>query len=341
MATITRYPLVRHLRGASTSHVVQMRSGTVTRSGAGLAFWFRPLTTVLSEVPVDDRELPLVAHARSADLQEVTAQVSITYRFADPELAARRIDFGIDPRTGRWTGEPMEQVGHALGELATGHVMEVVAGLTLQEAVTRGPALLRTHLPPALDADPRVRATGLEVVGVRVVSVRTDADLEQALRTPAREAAQAEADRSTFERRALAVERERAIAENELATRIELAARQERLVVQEGANARAKAEEAAAAALVHTRSEAERRRMLAAAEAEATTVQGEAAGAAERARLAAYADVEQGTLLALALQQLAGSLPTIGQVTVTPDLVTGLLAGLGAGGGAGTAGGGR
>ena len=56
---------------------------------------------------------------------------------------------------------------------------------------------------------------------------------------------QQEADRATFERRAVAVERERAIGENELQTQIELARREEQLVAQRGANARREAEEEA------------------------------------------------------------------------------------------------
>ena len=328
MATITRYPLVRHLRAAPTSHVVQMAGGRARRSGVGLAFWFRPLTAVLSEVPVDDRELPLVAHARTADLQEVTAQVTVSYRFADPELATRRLDLGIDPATGRWTGTPLEQVAHLLGELAAGHVMDALAGMTLPEAVSTAAGALGLQVGAALRTDERVTATGIEVLGARVRSVRADADLERALQTPAREAAQAEADRSTFERRALAVERERAIAENELGTRIELATREQQLVAQEGANARDRADEAAAAALIEARAKAQRQGVLAAASADAVRVQGEAEGAAERARLAAYAEVPAEVLRTLALRDLAGHLPEIGQLTVTPDVLTGALAGL-------------
>ena len=79
------------------------------------------------------------------------------------------------------------------------------------------------------------------MLGARVRSVRAEADMEKFLQTPAREQAQTEADKSTFERRALAVERERAIAENELANRIELAVREQELVTQEGTNARTRA----------------------------------------------------------------------------------------------------
>ena len=330
MATITRYPFVRHLRSTPTSHVMQRTGGRLRRSGVGLAFWFRPLTAVLTEVPVDDRELPLVAHARTADLQEVTAQVTVSYRFEDPEVVAQRLDFSIDPDTGRWTGSPLEQVGQLLGELAAGHVMDALAGSTLRDAVTSGAGALGRSITTALVEDPRVAATGLRVLGARVGSVRADADLERALQTPAREAAQAEADRSTYERRALAVERERAIAENELANRIELAGREQQLVAQEGTNERARADEAAAAALIQARGHAERRRLAATADAEATRLQGEADGAAERARMTALADVPQEVLLAVALRELAQHLPAVGQLTVTPDVLTGALAGLAA-----------
>ena len=291
MATIKRYPFLRHLRAAPTSHVLHRHAGRLRHDGAGLAFWFRPLSAVLSEVPVDDRELPLVAHARTTDLQEVAAQVTVSYRFTDPEVAARRLDFGISPITGAWTGGPLEQVARLLGELAAGHVMDALAGMTLREAVSAGTGALGAQVTAALRADDRAAATGLEILGARVRAVRADADLERALQTPAREAAQSEADRSTYERRALAVERERAIEENELTTRIELAAREQQLVAQEGANARSRADEAAAAALIEARAQAERQGVLARAAADAARIQGEADGAAERARLTAFTDI--------------------------------------------------
>lgn len=55
-------------------------------------------------------------------------------------------------------------------------------------------------------------------------------DVEKALGTPAREQLQQDADRATYERRALAVECERAIAENELQNKIELARRRSSLL---------------------------------------------------------------------------------------------------------------
>ena len=67
MADIRRYPIFSHLRADTTAYVQHLRNGTVRHSGAGLAFWFRPGTAALSEVPLDDRQQALLFHARTAD----------------------------------------------------------------------------------------------------------------------------------------------------------------------------------------------------------------------------------------------------------------------------------
>ena len=56
-------------------------------------------------MPVDDRELPLLFHARTADFQDLAVQASVTFRVTDPATAGTRIDFSVDPDTGRWRGD--------------------------------------------------------------------------------------------------------------------------------------------------------------------------------------------------------------------------------------------
>jgi hypothetical protein len=131
-----------------------------------------------------------------------------------------------------------------------------------------------------------------------------------------------------YERRALAVERERTISENEMASQIELATRREHLVTQEGTNARRAAEEKAAAGLIQTQGSAVQLDITSTAEANRLRQLGEAQAAQEAATMAVYRDMEQSTLLALALREAAGKLPSIGSLTITPDLLSGALAGL-------------
>ncbi|MFC9289564.1 SPFH domain-containing protein [Streptomyces sp. NPDC057052] len=352
MADITRRLGWRHLRGAPTAHIRHHRSGSLAHDGPGLSFWFRPLTAALSEVPVDDRELAMTFHARTADFQDVAVQATVTYRVGDPALAAARLDFSIDPDTGAWRGAPLEQLGTLLTETAQQHALDVLARTPLSAALVDGVTAVRERVAAGLAAEPRLPATGIEIVAVRVVALRPEPEVERALRTPAREQIQQEADRATYERRAVAVERERAIAENELASRIELARREEQLVDQRGTNARREAEENAAADKV--RAEAEATRLvrlaeaeaaravalgdaeatrslrLARAEAEAAREVGEARAQAQAAWLRVHADVDVATLHALTGTRLAENLPHIDSLTVSPDVLTGLLARLGA-----------
>jgi regulator of protease activity HflC (stomatin/prohibitin superfamily) len=392
MADITRRLGLRHLRGAPTAHIRHHRSGTLVHDGPGLSFWFRPLSAALSEVPVDDRELAMTFHARTSDFQDVSVQATVTYRIADPAVAAARLDFSVDPDTGAWRGTPLEQLGTLLTETAQQHALDVLARTPLSAALVDGVAAVRERVAAGLGAEPRLPATGIEVVAVRVMALRPEPEVERALRTPAREQIQQEADRATYERRAVAVERERTIAENELASRIELARREEQLVEQRGANARREAEEQAAADAVRARAEAARSVRLAEAEAERSVKLAEAEAArqlrlteaeaarsrqlteAEAARTALLADAEAAravriaraeaegarelgvaraeaqaawlrvhteagvdgptTLRALTAGRLAENLPHIDSVTVSPDVLTALLARLAPGGSA-------
>ncbi|MBT0771181.1 hypothetical protein KIH74_19730 [Kineosporia sp. J2-2] len=328
MAEIRRYPFVWHVRSGTTDHLVHVSRGRTVHAGTGQAFWFRPLTSALSEVPIDDRELGLLFHARTSDFQDVTVQATVAYRMADPDLAARRLDFGLEPRTGRWRGRPLEQIAQMLTEASQQHALALLAGLPLTGALATGMTGVRERIAAGLSGDERLLQTGVEVVDVRVIDVRPEADVERALQTPAREQVQQEADRATYERRALAVERERAISENELQSQIELATREEQLVTQRGANERRRATEAAAAGQIETQAKAEQTRVLAEARADTTRMVGAAEAETEAARMAVYATIDRDVLLALAAREAAAHLPQIGSLTLTPDVITSALSAL-------------
>ena len=325
MADIKRYPLIRHLRGNPTMHVRHLRRGRVAHEGTGLSFFFRPLSAVLSEVPVDDRELSLLFHARTADFQDLAVQASVTFRLTDPAIAGTRIDFSVDPDTGRWRGTPLEQVGGLLTETAQQQVLGLVASRPLASVLADGVAQIRDRILHGLTTDTRLAETGIAVIGARVIAVRPEPEVEKALRTPAREQIQQEADRATYERRAVAVERERAIGENELQSQIELSRREEQLVTQRGANARREAQDAAATSRIAAEAQADKEEQLARARANGARALGEAKAAGEAASVAAYRGLPQSTLLALAAKDLANGLPQIGTLVLAPDLLASLV----------------
>jgi regulator of protease activity HflC (stomatin/prohibitin superfamily) len=321
MTRISRYPLVSHLRSEASAHVIRYRNGRAVRAGQGLAFWFRPLDTAIAELPLDDQELSFLFHGRSADLQEVVAQGIVTYRVTDPDMLASRIDFGIDLATGLHTKTPLDQIAARLTGLAQQHAWAVMASTPLRELVADGVGRLRDRIGAGLEADDGLAGMGLAVVSVRVAAVQPSAEVEKALAAPTRERIAADADEAAFARRAAAVDKERAIAENELANRIELARREASLVEQDGANERRKAVEIAAASRITAEGNARTRKIGAEAEAAAIRLVESERNAAESDRIAVYRDLAPAVLMGLAAREFAGKIETIEHLNLTPDLL--------------------
>lgn len=320
MAEIRNFVFVRHLRADASSHVLRFRRSRLLESGRGLAFWFMPMSTSLAEVPVDDREISLLFHGRSADFQDVTVQGVLTYRVVAPASLAERVDFTIDLRTGAHLKQPLDKVALALSELAQQHAWGYLGATPIRELLADGGEKIRERVESRLSGDEHLAAMGLEIVSVRISSVKPTPEVEKALEAPARERIQQSADEAAFQRRALAVEKERAIQENELVNRIELAKREETLIGQQGQNGRRTATE-----------EAEARRITAAAAAEEARVRGEgeadrlrlvegARAETERAMMEVYKAMPPKVLFALAAQELAAKLQKIEHLNVTPEL---------------------
>jgi regulator of protease activity HflC (stomatin/prohibitin superfamily) len=162
---------------------------------------------------------------------------------------------------------------------------------------------------------------GIEVVSVRISAIRPDADMERALQTPAQEDIQQQADEARFSRRALAVQKERAISENELQNQIELAIREEQLIAQRGVNEQRRVSDEAQALQVTAEASAERRRINDIASAKGTEVIEAAKNTAERDRISIYEELSPDIVMALAMRELAGNLPDIEHLNLSPDLL--------------------
>jgi regulator of protease activity HflC (stomatin/prohibitin superfamily) len=325
MADITRFLFLRHLRGDNASFVLQHRGGKLVRAGRGLQFWFLPLTASIAELPMDDRELPVLFHGRTRDFQDVTVQGVITWRVTDPGVLADRVDFGIDTAKGGWLEQPLEKVALLLTQLAQQLAWDWVSRQDLPGALVDGARAIRACVLEGLGDDPSLAAMGLGIASVRISDVSPTAELEKALQQPTRESIQQEADKATFERRALAVERERAIAENELQNQIELARREEDLIAQRGDNDRRRVSLEAEAARVEVEARVKRERLQ--AEASAAGIR-EVEGAkveAERERIGIYRALPQGVMLGLAARELAGHLPPIEHLSIGPDMLAGAI----------------
>jgi hypothetical protein len=181
MAEIRTYPILRHLRAEPSFHILRFRRGKQVASGRGLAFWFRPLSTSVAEIPMDDRELPFLFHGRTQDFQDATVQGVITFRVIDPEKVAERVDFAIDLRTGVLLKQPLEKLAGLLTELAQQFALGYLAQTPLRHALAEGVAEIRERIGDGLCGEAGMAEMGLDVVAVRVGAVKPVAEVEKAL----------------------------------------------------------------------------------------------------------------------------------------------------------------
>ncbi|PZN92778.1 MAG: band 7 protein [Alphaproteobacteria bacterium] len=314
MAYIKNFGFLAQLRSDASNHVIRYRGGQVRASGRGLVFWFIPETSSIAELPMDDREMTLFVRGRSQDFQAVAVQGTLAWRVADPLRLAERVDFSVALTTGRHQGEPIERIETRLAGLINQATAQYLAEAPVRALLDAGLDPLRLRLEAAVGADPALAEIGIAVVAVRLTNIAPSSELERALQTPTFEALQQKADQAMFERRALAVDKERAIAENELANRTELARREKQLIAEETANARDRAIGLAEAQQIEAAAAAERTRTVESANAEA-----------ERSRIGIYRDLPPAVLLGLAARELAGKLDTIEHLNITPDLLAAVL----------------
>ena len=319
MAMISNYGPLARLRSEASQHILRFRNGALRQSGRGLMFWFVPADASLAEVPLDDREMTLFVKGRSSDFQDVSVQGMIGWRVAQPELAADRLDFTIDPRKGYWNARPLESIETRISGIASQLALDYLARANVRALLDAGAEPLRAELNAALVSAASLSQIGVEVVSVRLANLAPSSELQRALQTPTFEGLQQKADEATFERRALAVEKERAIAENELSTQVELARRQKVLIAEQATNARDEAQGRAEAGLIEARAEASRIREVEQARAEA-----------EKGHMEVYRDLPPQVLLGLAARDFATKVQAIEHLNITPDMLASVLREFGA-----------
>lgn len=332
MAELSRLVFWCHLRAEPNQYILHFRNGKLTRKGAGLAYWFLPLSASVAQVPVEDCETTFVLNERSSDFQDLMVQCTVRYRFSNPEQSVSRINFTISPKTGQWVEEPLERLAQFWSQRAQHPARSYLTTVPVVDAIRSGAEVIRSAIAEALTTDTEVVAMGLSLVSVQVVRIAPTPELEKAMQTPTREGIQQKADEAVFSRRAQAVEKERAIKENELSTQVELARREEELIKQQGANEMRKVQQTVQ--LEQTKAEAESTRKAIAStayahdvkvraegDAEARRMLAEAETRAENSRMDIYKTIPSEVLLALALRETGQKIGSINHLNITPDLV--------------------
>ena len=339
-----------------TQYVMQFREGRVVKEGPGLSFlYFAPTSSVVA-VPTAAMEQGFMFEHVTHDFQAVTVQGQVVFRVAEPKKTAALLNFTLAPDGKRYASEDATQLPVRVVRAVEVLSQQAVAGWALKQALLAADRLAAV-IEAGLRQAAEVTSLGLEVLSVSVVAVRPTPETARALEAEAREAILKRADDAIYARRNAAVEAERSIRESELETQIAVEKKnrtvRETQMEAEAAIAERKQQLRQAQMQADIELEDTRRRFVE-ANAANTRVLAEAAahrvGAVVEAlksadprivQALAAAGMEPRQLIAQAFGGIAERAERIGQLNVSPELLSGLLGSAPAAGAAETGRGGR
>ncbi len=331
----------RFVKALPTTYLMQVKSGKVVRSGAGLSMLYYSPTSSLLAVPIASREAPFIFQNVTADFQTLTVQGQVAYKVSEPAKAASMLNFALRVDGKSYESDDPEKLPQRVLAVVEVLIQQAVQGMSLKEAL-RASDKVSNSLYASLRSHPEIVAFGLEVLGVFVLAIKPTPETARALEAEAREAILKTSDEAIFARRNAAVEQERTIRENELDTEVAVETKK-RLIretqMEAEASVRRKKQELRQADMEADIKIEGRRKSFVALNAENTRTLAEA----EAHRIAsvmkalesadprvvqslAASGMQPGQLIAQAFGGIAEKAERIGQLNVSPELLQALMA---------------
>jgi hypothetical protein len=299
---------IGYFKAQPTEYIVKYVSGRVAREGQGLAFFFLKHNTQVVAVPTSSVDANLVFNEVTSNFQAVTIQGQFTYRIHNPKRAAELLNFSLEPASHHYLSNDPERLAQRITNVIQMETRTEIQRRSLEEVLSQYQAIAAS-VQNRIKGSDLLEPLGAELLSVYFVSAKPTPEVAKALEADYRETLLRKADMAIYARRAAAVEQERQIKENELNTDIALEEQRRRLIDLQGENSLREAAARGKALEEEARYRAKSKQM----------------------ELEVYAALDHRKVLALALNELGQNAQRIGNLTITPELLAGLLDG---GGGA-------
>jgi regulator of protease activity HflC (stomatin/prohibitin superfamily) len=272
-------------------YILAYRNGRIAHQGAGRSFWYWKPSTSIVLVPLATKDALFMLNETTGNFQSVSIQGQITYRITDPVTLSQLMNFTVIQGTHQYQSDDPDQLDQRVINLMQAQIRAELSQLSLEQAI-RSADLLAEQVLARVQAEPSLRAMGLECVSLFITAIKPTPEMAKALEAEYREALQKRADEAIFSRRAHAVEQERTIKQNELSTAVDLENRRRELVELQSENARKQAESEAVAAGI---------------------------------LLEPYKTIDSKLMLALAFRDFAANADKIGNLNISSELLERLL----------------
>ena len=309
-----------------TTFVMLFRNGKVRREGLGLSFFHLEPGATIVAVPAGSTDVPFIFSEVTGDFQGVTVQGHLTFRVSEPRRLAALLDYSLRGRA--YATDDPAKLPARIAQAAQTATRAEVQSRTLRAALVEAD-VIGSRVLAALREQATLSALGVEVLAFAILAIKPAPETGRALEAEARERLLREADDAVYARRNNAVEQERTIKENELATEKAVQAKQREI------------DETKMEAKIHIE---DRRRDLVAKEAENLRTRADAQSYASEKQLAPLKELDPRSLqvlaagsadprllVAMAFQEIAQNAAKVGTLNISPDLLETLMQGKGAG----------
>jgi len=317
--------MLRFKKVPPTTYALEYQHGAVQREGAGISFFYWGPTTTIVEIPIGSTDVPFVFSQATADFQSVTLQGQFTYRIADPKRVASLLDFSVDQAGVYRTDDPRklpERLVHTLQTLTRA----ITQRLALRDALLSSDAIVAEALAKLRESD-AVATLGVEILALSILAIQPTPEMSRALEAEAREALQRRADEAIYARRNAAVEQERLIKESELNT--EIAVEEKKRQIRETQMAAEIAVEEERTKLIDRRVENERKNADSRAYTLTESIKPLRDLDWKTLMMLGGKGADPKAMIAMAFQEMAQNAQKIGELNVSPELLTSLAGAVG------------
>ena len=283
--------MVGYFKGEPSQFIIKYTSGKIKKVGRGASFFYLKYHTNIVMIPAVTQDSHFIFNEITGNYQEISLQGHFTYHIKDPKKMASILDYSIDLDSNAYKTDDPEKLEMRIKNVVQMHTKAEVLKLELEEAIKIAEDVSRSVLEKAKE-EPLFKEMGVELLNLTFTSIRPTPEMSKALEAEYRENVQMKADQAIYARRAAAVEQERKIKENQLATEITLEEKKQNLIDLQGEN---------------TIKEAE-------TQAKATEMQ-----------LQPYLKLDSKQLLALAMKDMANNAKKIGNLTITSEILSQIL----------------
>jgi regulator of protease activity HflC (stomatin/prohibitin superfamily) len=209
---------LNYIKVSPTSYLIQYKDGKIVKEGAGVSFFYFAPTTTIVLVPINSVDLPFIFQEVTSDFQNITVQGKITYKVSDPKLLASLLDFSINAHEQYLSEDPQKLSNRIINQIQV-FTRDEIQKLDLQAALISSESIVE-HVNTAVAASNELNSIGISILSFSILAIKPNSETQRALEAQAREELLKKADDAIYQRRNASIDQERAIKENELNTQI-------------------------------------------------------------------------------------------------------------------------